>query len=211
MTQLNTHTPREAVVIRKALPADAAAVGGALASAFFQDPVFRWGYPDDDRRRHVLPTFFELFAEAYIPHGESYVLSHHAGGALWLPPGSAAMDAAQAQAFGLRLAALPGRDGERVIAVATAIDEHHPSGDYYYLQFVGVRNEAQGRGLGTQLLRHVLRCADAQGVGTYLEATSPDNRRLYERLGFEAEAPLPIAGCPPIWPMWRLPGATRLD
>lgn len=47
--------------------------------------------------------------------------------------------------------------------------------------------------------------ADQQGVPAYLEATSPDNRRLYERHGFVVTGELSILGGPPVWPMWRGP------
>jgi hypothetical protein len=43
-----------------------------LSRAFFDDPVFVWGIPDDDRRRLVLPEFFGLgfqAEEAFAPPG----------------------------------------------------------------------------------------------------------------------------------------------
>ena len=39
----------------------------------------------------------------------------------------------------------------------------------------------------------------------YLEATSEDNRRLYERHGFVIVDELAVAGSPPLWAMWRQP------
>jgi hypothetical protein len=49
------------------------------------------------------------------------------------------------------------------------------------------------------------RC-DEQGLPAYLEASSPRNRALYERHGFEVteELKLPRSG-PPLWLMWREP------
>lgn len=46
----------------------------------------------------------------------------------------------------------------------------------------------QGSGPGTALLRHTLNRCDATGMAAYLEATSPRNRDLYRRHGFEVLA-----------------------
>jgi hypothetical protein len=49
------------------------------------------------------------------------------------------------------------------------------------------------------------RC-DAEGVPAYLEASSPRNRALYERHGFEVTQEFRVgADAPPIWGMWRDP------
>lgn len=39
----------------------------------------------------------------------------------------------------------------------------------------------------------------------YLEATSPLNRRLYERHGFEVTGEIQLPNGPAMWPMWREP------
>lgn len=46
---------------------------------------------------------------------------------------------------------------------------------------------------------------DAIARGTYLEATNQDNRRLYERYGFETLGTIQIGDSPPLFPMWREP------
>ena len=37
-----------------------------LAAAFYEDPVFRWAFPDDERRRKALPAMFSLFVRAAL-------------------------------------------------------------------------------------------------------------------------------------------------
>ena len=64
---------------------------------------------------------------------------------------------------------------------------------------------AQGLGLGSALLRATLVGVDAAGEPAYLEATSPDNRRLYERHGFQVVRELPLPGGPSLFAMWREP------
>ena len=69
-----------------------------------------------------------------------------------------------------------------------------------------MRPAAQGRGLGTALVRPMLERCDREGRPAYLEATTPRNRALYERLGFALveEMRFPQDG-PPLWRMWREP------
>ncbi|EFJ47140.1 hypothetical protein VOLCADRAFT_117908 [Volvox carteri f. nagariensis] len=64
---------------------------------------------------------------------------------------------------------------------AEFLDSH---GSFEYVAFLATHPEHWGKGLGSQLLGHVTDKADAAGRWCYLEATNPDNVRLYERHGF---------------------------
>ena len=59
--------------------------------------------------------------------------------------------------------------------------------DAWYLSIVAVAPEAQGRGLGRQVLAPTLREADAAGVSCFLETFNPRSIPFYERLGFVVE------------------------
>lgn len=62
---------------------------------------------------------------------------------------------------------------------------HKTHGSFEYIMFLGVRPGMQGKGYGSRLLRHVTDKADAAGRWCYLEASTPDNARLYARHGFQ--------------------------
>jgi ribosomal protein S18 acetylase RimI-like enzyme len=207
-----TTTPHIAAAtqIRHALEPDVPRIATALADAFFDDPVFRWSSPDDDRRRTLLPAFFALTAETLLRHREIHVAADGSAAALWVPPGQPAVADADAKAFGVRMLQMAGEDAERLFAISELIESHHPPGEYYFLQFIGVEPAVQGRGIGSALLTHTLERCDREGARAYLDATSPDNKRLYERHGFLAGEPYAPAGGPPLWPMWRDPGAMAL-
>ena len=81
----------------------------------------------------------------------------------------------------------------------------HPSDPHHYLMLLGVVPARQGTGVGSALLRAVLDIADAAGEPAYLEATTPQNRALYERHGFEVTRESPRRGLPAPWAMWRDP------
>src|SRR5205809_572948 len=74
-----------------------------------------------------------------------------------------------------------------------------------YLFLLGARPRWQSRGLGSALLRTVLEQCDREGTPAYLEASSPDNRRLYLRHGFEVTGEIALPDGPSMWPMWRAP------
>jgi GNAT superfamily N-acetyltransferase len=64
---------------------------------------------------------------------------------------------------------------------------------------------AQGRGLGSALLRHVLATCDGDALPAYLEATNPRNRDLYARHGFDVVEVIQAGTSPPLWAMLREP------
>jgi GNAT superfamily N-acetyltransferase len=64
----------------------------------------------------------------------------------------------------------------------------------------------QGRGLGAALLAPVLERCDGERKPAFLEASSPRNRALYERHGFEVMEEFALGrDAPPQWRMWREP------
>ena len=193
--------------IRRATGDEDARVAGILAAAFYDDPVARWIYRDDGRRRDRLDRLFALyFRRLWHRHDECWVTVHDPGAAIWMPPGTAQLGTWE----GLRL--MPptvwGAKGDsvRLLRVLAAFDRGHPhEPDHWYLPFIGVTPAYQGRGFGAALLRPVLDRCDAEGTPAYLEASAPRNRALYERHGFEVREEIRVADSPPIWPMWREP------
>ena len=76
--------------VRKAVPQDHPEISSALSRAFFDDPLFAWAIPDDDRRQRVTAEFFTLYAKAFLRHDETYTSAGEVvAAALWAPPGAA--------------------------------------------------------------------------------------------------------------------------
>lgn len=194
------------IEIERATTQDLPIVSRTLARAFQDDPVFRWIVPDDDARRQRLPAVFGAFADVFVPLEESYVAGDGDGAALWGPAGVEPFTEEKAEAFGGALADALGADAERALVLDQLLDENHPEEPCLYLQFVGVLPEQQGQGIGSRMLSTVLDRADASGTPAYLDATSPDNRRLYERHGFETVGEVALPDGPTLWSMWRAPG-----
>jgi len=111
------------------------------------------------------------------------------------PDTSAEMDCALAVVF---------RDFPRTFELFELFNAHHPQDPHYYLQFIGVRPECQGTGIGSALLRAVLDRCDLEGAAAYLEADER-SKLLYSKHGFEATGELRLPKGPSFWPMWRAP------
>jgi len=111
------------------------------------------------------------------------------------PDTSAELDCALAVVF---------RDFPRTFELFELLDAHRPQDPHYYLQFIGVRPECQGIGIGSALLRAVLDRCDLEGAAAYLEADER-SKFLYLKHGFEATAELRLPMGPSFWPMWRAP------
>lgn len=197
-------------VVRPSTTADGDAINAVLASAFADDPVFSWAFPDAARRTAILPGLFAPFTEAYQPLGATQVVARSGrvvGAALWAPPGTQAVGDEDADTFAARIEQACGPDAGRFLEVMSLLEERHPAADCYYLNLLGVDQSHHGRGLGSALLVATLRQCDAQAAPAYLEATSPLNRRLYARHGFEVVGEIALPDGPSLWLMWREPNA----
>lgn len=198
---------RDTLDVHPAASSELPQVVTALSRAFFEDRIWQWLAPDDAQRRESTLGFYSLFAEACWPHGAVYVAGSGAGAALWLPPVIAPVDEGAGPDFEQALVASAGSSdtASRMVQLLGLLDQHHPSESCWYLPFMGVDPANQRQGIGSALVAVVLARADGEGEPAYLEASSPENRRLYERLGFQTMGELTVSDSPPIYPMWREP------
>lgn len=197
----------EAATVRKATVADVPEMARALALAFHDDPVFTWvlhGYP---HRLGMLERAFELFLRrVWMEQEETYTTDGVAGAAVWELPGQWTVG------VGRQLRLLPAMIGvfsrrlPRVLRALAVLESRHPQEPHFYLAFIGVKPEWQGRGLGGALIAPILERCDRDGVPAFLEASTPRNRAMYERHGFAVTEEFKLGkGAPPQWRMWRTP------
>jgi len=191
---------QEAGTVRRATADELPQLARVLAAAFDEDPPTRWVFGD----RPLDPGFLLFLRRIWFPQDECYTTANVAGACVWERPGEwklgigtqLRLAPAMARTFGSRL--------PRIGRAITAMEADHPEREHYYLPFVGVAPEWQGRGLGAALMKPILDRCDREGIPAYLEASTPRNRALYERLGFVTTEELSIGkGAPPIWRMWR--------
>ena len=189
-------------LIRTATAADAERCLAVLTLAFSSDPPCRWAWPDPQQYLEAFPRFARAFGGGAIAHETANCYEGLAGVALWLPPGVAPDEEALVKVIQDTVAEAL-RDA--VFAMFEQMDAFHPRDAYWHLPLIGVDPAHQGKGIGSALLRHVLRACDSHKILTYLEATSSQNIPLYERHGFEALGSIQVADSPPVVPMLRKP------
>jgi len=83
--------------------------------------------------------------------------------------------------------------------------ENAPHEDHHHLGMIGVRDKAQGTGLGRVLLEHVhgLAEADPNSTGVSLTTELERNVPLYEHFGYRVTAHARVAPDLETWAMFR--------
>ena len=145
----------------------------------------------------------------FLPHGLCYLDGEARGAAVWLGPDQALKWPINLSTVQLVLRLGGPRAVLRMLRSASMTERHHPRDrPHYYLFAIGVLPEAQGLGLGSALLRQVLRRCDDEGMPAYLENSREQNLPFYEGHGFRVQQQIRFArSAPPVWLMWREPQA----
>jgi GNAT superfamily N-acetyltransferase len=191
----------DASEVRAGTSHDVEALSHALAAAFEDDPIFGWLLPDAGRYERLVLFFALEVGDVILPSGTAWTSGDGTGACLELPPGGWRLPLRTQARHAPEFARVFGRSLPQALVTITKMERKHLREPHFYVPYVGVAPEGQGAGLGTMLLRRTLARADAEGLPTYLEATSERNAALYERLGFEHLGAFTVLGSPPLWPM----------
>jgi GNAT superfamily N-acetyltransferase len=185
---------------------DRQALVETLAQAFQTDPALSWILPDSDHRARALRGLFRVLAPADMRAGLALRTAGDEAAALWRAPGQAHSGTLEFIRTVVPLVATFGTTLPRGLKVQESIDAHRPKGRFWYLHYVGVRSEHQGKGHGGRIIRAQTATADAEGMPCWLETATPANVPLYERLGFVTQVEWDVAGGGPhFWGMMRPP------
>jgi ribosomal protein S18 acetylase RimI-like enzyme len=193
--------------IRRARPEDVPALASSLARAFYDDPVASWAWRPDGLRLAALERFQATRIRQLMAHEEVWCSEDLSCAALWAPPGrwhSTLRETAELVPCFLRL-----RLFARMPLVALGwekLERGHPRDPpHYYLAVLGTDPPAQGRGIGSAVLRGVLEQCDRDGVGAFLESSKESNIAYYSRHGFRVTEEVKLLRGPSMWRMWREP------
>jgi ribosomal protein S18 acetylase RimI-like enzyme len=195
--------------IRDATRADVDLIARTLGDAFTDDPVMSWLIPPTARRRSQrIQAVFAQTAREYLRAGKPIHLSEDGqGAAIWAPPGTWFPSAREQLRDLPRFAVVFGTGLVRSSRFLTEVVRKHPrSPEHWYLYMLGTHRSAQGRGIGSALLREMLERIDEAGEPAYLESSNIRNVPLYERQGFTVVEEITIGrDGPTMWRMWREP------
>ena len=188
--------------IQTATPEDIDRVLSTVMLAFAADPMHRWGFPNGDDFVRKQPNIVRVVIEKAFTHDSAYVTSDFTGMALWLPPAVHP----DGEAFSAALEAnLDEPLRSEVGALFEEMGKWHPTEPHWLLHMIVVDPAHRGKGIGSALLRHSLERCDREGALAALDATSPRNAALYERVGFEHQHEIQVGSSPTIYSMIRRP------
>jgi GNAT superfamily N-acetyltransferase len=180
--------------------AEQASAFDTLVSAFGTDPVIRWLYADDGAYREHFPGLIAAFGGNAFAGRTVWRLDEFSAVALWLSPGTEPDGDEIVSA--LTESTAP-EQHEDILAVIEQVGEAHPTYPHWYLPWLGVDAPSQGKGYGSELMKHCLRIVDQDHLPAYLENTNPRNTPFYERHGFEVTGVAQAGAFPPLTFMLR--------
>jgi GNAT superfamily N-acetyltransferase len=195
------------IAVRRASAEELELASEALARAFGADPVWAHLLPDESTRPRRLLAFFQAEL-AHLPrHHEVWTTEDGSGAAVWAPPGGWRLSTGRALRSAPAMWRVFGRRTLLALRSQLRAERLHPDEEsHWYLHYLGVVPERQGRGLGGMLIAPVLERCDRDSLPAYLEASTERNRALYERHGFAVSGRFTMPGAgPEIRRMWREP------
>lgn len=198
-----------APIVRLARADEAATAAAVLTDAFVDEDGLNYWLRQGAHKERARRKFFDAAVRDLVHRQRDLWLAESggkaAGGAIWLAPGRKPFE------FGwfreLLIAPLfysvAGADGmKRATELGKRLADHHPREPHAHLVFLGVHSAAQGRGIGSAILKATLAPVDAMGVAAYLEASTERNVALYKRHGFEVTGEFELPGLH-FWTMTR--------
>lgn len=195
------------MTVRPLDPSETPLAAALAADAFHDDPLFVHLYPDPGRRRRGLRIEFDAYLRRiYFPIGTPETTDELDGLALWIPPGKAdALGWREKLLIPMLFRAVGWRQFWIAFRDYAAFDAYFPEEPVLYLGTLTVAPSAQGRGVGSALLRSGLERADREGWPVYLETATERNVAFYERNGFRVTGTIPLPYGPTHWAMQRAP------
>lgn len=194
--------------IRLATAKDATPAAELIADAFFILDATAWLVPDPHERARVLSADFEIYVDHALTHGEIHLVEDAgelAAAAVWFPQRTGPTP--EPDNYEEQLVAACGTHTDRFRTLDQLFEDNHPNTyPHHHLAYLATRPDRQDRGLGSALLRHHHRQLDHYGIPAFLQASSQQARKLYERHGYERLGdPFYLPDGPPFWSMWREP------
>lgn len=182
----------------------------SLAASFAEYPLLVALCPNAKRRPRVVEAFCRVLFRMSIRCDGVYATPDRAAVVCVWPPGSEWPGSwTILRPGGPSLLWRLGLRGSRLLAtLERALDVArivHVPGPHWYVPLLGVRPEAQGRGLSRAVFQPVFEAADRDRLPIYLETVPEVNVAIYKKLGFELRGHRTLTGGLANWEMVREP------
>lgn len=196
--------------VRQAREDERDVVAGVLHDAFIDEGGLNYWLRQGRDKERARRRFFHAAVRKAVHPGRTLWLAEAEaplGAAIWLAPGQHAYDYTPLQQLALTplLLSIAGVSGmSRALALGERLAHCHPRAPHAHLTFLGVASAAQGRGVGSALLKSACADLDAAGTLAFLETTTARNVALYQRHGFEVSHEFNVSDVT-FWTMERAP------
>jgi len=171
-----------------------------LVMAFTADPVIRWLYPEARQYLTHFPEFLAAFGGRAFAEKTVWRLGAFSAVGLWFPP---RVDLDGDAIVAVLTETVASEQHEDAFSVLGQMDDAHPRFPHWYLAWFGVDGAVQGRGFGSELMKHCLKFVDEDHLPAYLDSPNPRNISFYQRHGFEVTSEAQAGACPPVVSMLR--------
>jgi GNAT superfamily N-acetyltransferase len=196
--------------VQRLTHADEPEAVAALAAAFADYPLLVLLCPDAKRRPRVVEAFCRYLFRMSVRCDGAFGTADRAAVVCSWPPGSEWPSWWRTvRAGGPSLA---WRMGWRATRLMTRLEREfdaarakHAPGPHWYVPLLGVRPDAQGKGLSRAVLRPVFEGADRDRAPVYLETATESNVVIYRRFGFELRGRRELTGGLANWELVRRP------
>jgi len=192
------------VTVRRVEHEEIGASAKSLASAFYDDPVVGFAWPNDGKRLRQAELLFATQLRLLWSRREVDSDPDFGSVAVWARPDEWEFPNKIVPRYLLTAA----RSQVRVAALLAYFrtDRLHPAEPHWYLEFLGTVPQMQGRGLGGHVLDAGLARADETGLPVWTWSSNARNLPFYRRHGFEVLDELSfVRGGPSIYPIRREP------
>lgn len=166
------------------------AASEVLARVFQDYPLLVGFIPDESERKNKSRYLFEFVIRWGVLYGEVYATSPNLEGvAVWLPPGKVHITLCRAIRSGiLTLRFKLGRKFmfrmKSTNDYLLSINKRHAAFPHWYLFYIGVDTQFQGKGHASTLLTAMLARIDSEQMPCYLRTQKKENVPLFEHYGF---------------------------
>lgn len=170
--------------MRKADKNDKPLVLDILNQSFVNEPSLGWML-SPSRHKQKLALMLDYIFEETLSKGEIYITNDNMGTALWFSHQKEKMS----WAYIKRTVSLVCKIGVistiRSLRVNSFTFGCFPKTDFFYLYMLGVKPQAQGKGLASVLMNPVLEIKKKEGLPVFLQTATPKNLDIYQNKGFE--------------------------
>ncbi|MCX8065050.1 MAG: GNAT family N-acetyltransferase [Candidatus Hydrogenedentes bacterium] len=177
--------------VRNIKPSEIESAGEVLTRAFFDDDLVKYMFPDEAFRKSFLPWIYSKWVGVLANYNSVFVDDDMKGVIVCLPPplylGVSLMDQVRGGLLGVipRLGMRRIWRPFRVFLDNMKRTRNEVTVPTWIIDVLGVSPQYQRKGIGSLLVREILKRAEEENVPAYVITHKLENVKFYEKNGFK--------------------------